>query len=85
MTGVEFALGGGALALVTGITTTYRVLKDGQSKDKADVREWNERLEAKVDKLSEQNDQLISQVHFLRERVFTLEMFIRHNDMEPPE
>lgn len=84
MTGVEFALGGGALALITGLGTVYRSLKDGAAKDRADVEDWNARLEEKVDKLMEKNDALIEEVQFLRTRVFTLEMFIRKNDMEPP-
>lgn len=85
MTGVDFAFGGGALALIGGLVTMYRTLKDGRAKDKASVQEWNTRLEEKVDKLTEKNDLLITEVHGLRTRVFTLEMFIRNHDLEPPQ
>jgi hypothetical protein len=77
MTGVEFAFGGGALALVGGLVTMYRTLKDGRVSDRASVQEWNVRLEEKVNKLMENNDLLITEIHELRTRVLTLELFIR--------
>lgn len=85
MTGVEFAFGGGAIALVGGLVTMYRTLKDGRVSDRASVQEWNVRLEEKVNKLMENNDLLITEIHELRTRVLTLELFIRKNGMEPPQ
>lgn len=85
MTWVEFVLGGGAVALIGGVITGYQSLKDGVAKDRRDVEDWNQRLGEKVDTLMERNDKLIEEVHFLRTRVFTLELFIRKHDMEPPQ
>jgi uncharacterized protein YgiM (DUF1202 family) len=82
---IEVLLGGGAGAVIGGIVTFYKTVKDESAKDRSEVVEWNERLEEKVNKLMESNDLLITEVHGLRTRVLTLELFIRKHDLEPPQ
>lgn len=85
MTWIEVLLGGGIGALVGGVATFYKTVKDESSKERTEVVEWNERLEDKVNQLMESNDRLVAEVHGLRTRVLTLELFIRKHDLEPPQ
>lgn len=84
MNWTEYILGGGAAALLGGIATLYQSKKASDNEKVATLERWNKSLTEKFDDLMEKQDQLIEEVHFLRNRVLTLEIFIRKNDMEPP-
>ncbi|WP_406379030.1 hypothetical protein [Streptomyces sp. NBC_00197] len=84
MNWLEVLFGGGAGALITGLGSLYKSVKDESTKERSEVLDWNERLEKKVNDLMASNDRLVEEVHGLRNRVLELELFIRTHDLEPP-
>ncbi|MBD0689646.1 hypothetical protein DR950_36060 [Kitasatospora xanthocidica] len=89
MNALDYILGGGLIAAVTGVVQLYRMVKEGAKADRSEIlgtiKHWNEDLVDRVERLQELCDKQTEEIAKLRFRVVELELFIKKHDLPVPD